>query len=447
MVSPKHAVVALCIALACASAHAQTEIQFWHSMTGALGDRVAALADGFNQSQKLYKVVPVYKGGYADSMAAAVAATRAGNAPHIIQIFEVGTATMMAAAADETAKRKKGVIKPVYQVMAEAGEKFDPKTYVSAVSSYYTDKAGRMLSFPFNSSTTVFYYNKDAFKKAGLDPNVAPKTWPEVQAAAQKIRDSNATACGYTTGWQSWVHVENLHAWHNELFATELNGFESLKTELVFNDRLEVRHISLLSAWLKGGLFSYGGRANEAEAKFFGGECAMLTSSSAAYANIRKNAKFEFAVSQLPYYDDYKGAPQNTIIGGASLWVMAGKKPAEYKGIAKFFTFLSQPELQAEWHQATGYLPITQAAYDLTKKQGFYEKNPGTDISVKQMTTNKPTPISKGIRLGNFVQIRGVIDEELENVWSGKKAPKEALDDAVRRGNELLRKFEKANKG
>jgi sn-glycerol 3-phosphate transport system substrate-binding protein len=213
----------------------------------------------------------------------------------------------------------------------------------------------------------------------------------------------------------------------------------------VFNDQLEVRHIALLSAWLKGGLFSYGGRTNEAEAKFFSGECAMLTSSSAAYANIKKNAKFEFAVAQLPYYDDFKGAPQNTIIGGASLWVMAGKKPAAYKGVAKFFTFLSQPELQAEWHQQTGYLPLTTAAYELTKKQGFYEKNPGTDISVLQMTTNKPTPISKGIRLGNFVQIRQVIDEELENVWNNKKAPKEALDDAVRRGNELLRKFEKAN--
>jgi sn-glycerol 3-phosphate transport system substrate-binding protein len=450
MSSLKHVIGVVCaaavLAMANAPAQAEVEIQFWHSMTGALGDRVVNLADRFNQSQKEYKIVPVFKGGYADSMAAAIAATRAGNAPDIIQVFEVGTETMMAAVEDESnPKKRKGVIKPVYKVMADAGEKFDPKVYVQAVSSYYTDKSGRMLSLPFNSSTTVFYYNKDAFKKAGMDPNVAPKTWPQVQAAAQKIRDSNATACGYTTGWQAWVHVENLHAWHNEEFATQLNGFGGLNTTLVFNDQLEVRHIALLSAWLKGGLFSYGGRTNEAEAKFFSGECAMLTSSSAAYANIKKNAKFEFAVAQLPYYDDFKGAPQNTIIGGASLWVMAGKKPAAYKGVAKFFTFLSQPELQAEWHQQTGYLPLTTAAYELTKKQGFYEKNPGTDISVLQMTTNKPTPISKGIRLGNFVQIRQVIDEELENVWNNKKAPKEALDDAVRRGNELLRKFEKAN--
>jgi len=446
MSSLKHIVAATCTALACTSVNAQTEIQFWHSMTGALGERVTGLADGFNQSQKAYKVVPVYKGGYADSMAAAIAATRAGNAPHIVQIFEVGTATMMAAAADETAKRKKGVVKPVYQVMAEGGVKFDPKVYVPAVRDYYTDKTGRMLSLPFNSSTTVFYYNVDAFKKAGLDPNAPPKTWPDVQAAAQKIRDTNATACGYTSGWQSWVHMENLHAWHNEPYATLQNGFGGLHTELQINSKLAIRHVALLSAWVKGGLFSYGGRANEAEAKFYGGECAMLTSSSAAYANIKKNAKFEFAVSQLPYYDDYPGAPQNTIIGGASLWVMAGKKPADYKGVAQFFNYLSKPELQAEWHQATGYLPITKAAYDITKKQGFYEKNPGTDVSVRQMTGKAPTANSKGVRLGYLPQIRTAIDEELEAVWAGKKAPKEALDEAVKRGNELLRKFEQANK-
>jgi sn-glycerol 3-phosphate transport system substrate-binding protein len=446
MFSLKHVVAATCTALACTSVYAQTEIQFWHSMTGALGDRVTSLADRFNQSQKAYKVVPVYKGGYGDSMAAAIAATRAGNAPHIVQIFEVGTATMMAAAADETAKRKKGVVKPVYQVMAEGGVKFDPKVYVPAVRDYYTDKNGRMLSLPFNSSTTVFYYNKDAFKKAGLDPNVPPKTWPEVQAAAQKIKDSNASACPYTSAWQSWVQLENLHAWHNEPFATQQNGFGGLNAELVFNDKLAVRHIALLSAWAKGGLFFYGGRGNEGDAKFYSGECAMYTGSSATYAAVMKNAKFEFAVSRLPYYDDVKGAPQNTIIGGASLWVMAGKKPAEYKGVAQFFSFLSKPEIQAEWHQQTGYLPITTAAYDLTKKQGFYEKNPGTDISVLQMTGKTPTANSKGVRLGYLPQIRTAIDEELEAVWAGKKAPKEALDEAVKRGNELLRKFEKANK-
>ena len=430
-------VSAAALALAAAQAQAVVEIQWWHAMTGALGDRVAKMGDDFNKSQSEYKVNVVFKGSYADTMTAGIAAYRSGSAPHILQVFEVGTATMMAA---------KGAVKPVWQVMKDAGEPFDQKAYISAVVGYYTTPKGEMVSFPFNSSTPVFYYNRDAFEKAGLDPNRPPATWPEVMAAAAKIKVSGATPCGFTTGWQSWVQVETFSAWHNVLFATKNNGFDGTDAKLVFNSPLHVKHIANLKEWLDKGYVSYGGRDNKPEAKFFGGECAMLTSSSAAYANIAKNAKFKFAVSPLPYYADVQGAPQNTIIGGASLWVMGGKKPAEYKAVAKFLTFLSQPERQAEWHQASGYLPITMAAYDLTRKSGFYEKNPGTDVSVKQMIV-KVTDKSRGVRLGNFPQLRDVIDEELEGVWAGKQDAKTALDKAVKRGNELLEKFAKANKG
>jgi len=432
----------LCLALAAAcafgagGAQAATEVQFWYANTGAIADQILVIVNKFNASQSDYKVVAVYKGTYPEAMTAAIAAFRSGKAPHILQVFEVGTATMMAA---------KKAIKPVYEVMAQANEKFDPKEYVPAVTGYYTDTQGRMLSMPFNSSTPVFFYNKDAFKKAGLDPNKPPKTWDEVQEAALKVKAAGM-ACSFTTGWQSWVQLETMSAWHNQEFATKQNGFGGLDTKLVFNNQLLVRHIAKLSSWVKSGLFTYAGRKNEPEAKFYGGDCAMLTSSSAAYANIKKNSKFEFAVSQLPYYEDVKGAPQNSIIGGASLWVMAGGKPAEYKGVAKFFTFLSSPEIQAEWHQKTGYVPITKAAYELSKKQGFYEANPGTDISIQQLLLKNPTKDSKGVRLGNFVQIRDINEEELESVWSQKKSPKQALDDAVERGNAELRKFERANK-
>jgi sn-glycerol 3-phosphate transport system substrate-binding protein len=243
------------------------------------------------------------------------------------------------------------------------------------------------------------------------------------------------------------VQLENMSAWHNVPFATKENGFGGLDTKLEFNNEVLVRHIAKLSSWVKSGLFTYAGRTTQPEAKFYGGDCAMLTTSSAAYANIKRNAKFEFGIAQLPYYPEVKGAPQNSIIGGASLWVMAGKKPAEYKGIAKFFTYMSSPKVQAEWHQKTGYVPITKAAYELTKKEGFYEKNPGTDVAIQQLLLRNPTKSSKGIRLGNFVQIRGIIDEELEAVWAQKKGPKQALDDAVARGDAELRKFERANKG
>ena len=170
----------------------------------------------------------------------------------------------------------------------------------------------------------------------------------------------------------------------------------------------------------------------------------MTTGSSALYGNVKRNAKFEGGISTLPYYPDVEGAPQNTVIGGASLWVMSGKKDPEYKGVAEFFDFLSRPEEAAKSHQRTGYLPVTIAAYELTDKSGFYKQNPGTDVSVTQMI-RKTTDKSRGIRLGNFVQIRTIIDEELEQVWTGKKQPKQALDDAVKRGNEQLARFQKAN--
>jgi len=424
------------LALAATSALAQTEIHWWHSMTGGLNDWVVDLANGFNASQKEYKVVPTYKGTYDESMAAAIAAFRAGNAPHIQQVFEVGTATMMAS---------KGAIVPVGKVLADGGYKFDPKAYISAVVGYYTAPNGQMLSFPFNSSTTVLNYNKDLFRKAGLDPNKPPSTWPELVLAAAKLKASGVD-CPFTTSWQSWTQLESFSTWHNTLFASQNNGFGGTSARLVFNSPLHVRHIENLSNMAKQGLFHYRGRGNKADAAFYSGECAMATASSSTYASIKKNAKFEFGIAPLPYYPDVPGAPQNTVIGGASLWVMSGKKPAEYKGVATFFNYLTNPEIQAKSHQRTGYLPITLAAFELTEKSGFYKENPGTDTAVNQMI-RKTTDKSRGIRLGNMLQVRAIVNEELEQVWAGKKAPKEALDEAVKRGNEQLERFEKANKG
>lgn len=416
-------------------AFAQTEIQWWHSMTAVNGEWVNDLARQFNESQKEFKIVPTYKGQYDESMTAAVAAFRAGNAPHILQVFEVGTATMMAS---------KGAIVPVGKVMKDAGEKFDPSAYIPAVAGYYTAPNGQMLSFPFNSSTTIFYFNKDAFKAAGLPTDKAPATWPEVVAAAAKLKASGHR-CPFTTAWQNWTQLESFSAWHNVEFATKNNGLSGLDTRLKVDSPLHQRHIENLASMAKQGLFVYKGRSNIPEASFVSGECAMIATSSGFYGNVAKNAKFAYGLTALPYYPDVQGAPQNTVIGGASLWVMAGKKSEEYRGIAKFFSFISTPEVQSASHKRTGYLPITTAAYQLTDKSGFYKEHPGTDVAVTQMI-RKVTDKSRGIRLGNYVQIRSIEDEELEQVWNGKKTAKEALDAIVTRGNEQLEKFQKANK-
>ena len=414
---------------------AQTEIQWWHSMTAVNGEVVNDLAKKINATQSNYKIVPTFKGNYEESFTAAVAAFRAGNAPHILQVFEVGTATMMAS---------KGVSVPVGKVMKDSGEKFDPKSFVSAVAGYYTAPNGEMLSFPFNSSTTVFYINKDAFKAAGIDTTKAPATWSEVALAAAKLKASGHK-CPLTIAWQGWTQLESFSAWHNVEFATKGNGLQGMDARMKVNSPLHVRHIENLANMAKQGLFIYKGRASVSEASFISGECAMTTTSTGFYGNVAKNAKFNWGLSPLPYYHDVPGAPQNTVIGGASLWVMAGKKANEYKGVAQFFNYLSSPEIQAATHQRTGYLPITTAAFQLTEKSGFYQKNPGTDVGVNQMI-RKVTDKSRGIRLGNYVQIRGIEDEELEQVWSGKKTAKEALDSIVARGNDQLERFQKANK-
>ncbi|MBS7779529.1 sn-glycerol-3-phosphate ABC transporter substrate-binding protein UgpB [Acidovorax sp. CCYZU-2555] len=427
--------IAAAIAATCVSAQAQTEIQWWHSMTAVNNEWVNDLAKQFNESQKEYKIVPTFKGVYDESMTAAIAAFRSGNAPHILQVFEVGTATMMAS---------KGATVPVGKVMTDAGLSFDPKAYIPAVAGYYTAPNGQMLSFPFNSSTTIFYYNKDAFKKAGLNPDVAPKTWPEVFEAAKKLKASGHS-CPMTLAWQGWTQLESFSTWHNVEFATKANGMGGMDSRMKVNSPLHVKHIDNLGKAAAAGEFVYKGRASSAQASFTSGECAMIQTSSGFYGDVAKNAKFSYALAPLPYYPDVKGAPQNTVIGGASLWVMAGKKAEEYKGVAKFFDFLSQSKVQAASHQRTGYLPVTMAAYDLTEKSGFYQKNPGTDVAVQQMI-RKVTDNSRGIRLGNYVQIRTIEDEELEQVWSGKKSGKEALDSIVKRGDELLVRFERANK-
>ena len=433
----KHAVFASTFPLLLAGpALAQTEIEFWHAFTGRLGELVAEQVDTFNNSQSDYKVVASHKGNYSETLNAGIAAFRAGEQPDILMVFEVGTATMMSA---------KGAIKPVHEVMAEAGAEFNQDAYIGSVKGYYTSSDGQMLSLPFNSSTPVLWVNRDALQAAGIDPNTDMSTWEKVGGVLDALKASGHS-CPLTTAWQSWIHLENFSAYHDTPFATKANGFEGVDTNLALNGPAQVAHISAMGEWAKDGKFIYAGRRNEGGANFRAGECALFTESSAGYAGIKAEAEFDFEVRPLPYWQAVASEPQNTIIGGASLWVMEGQSADEYKGVAAFLNFLSSSEIQAKWHQDTGYLPITAEAAKLTKEQGFYEKNPGTDIAVMQMTAKQPTSNSKGLRLGSFDQIRGIIDEELEAVWSGDKSAQEALDSAAKRGDALLRRFEQANR-
>ncbi|NQW53240.1 MAG: sn-glycerol-3-phosphate ABC transporter substrate-binding protein UgpB [Rhodospirillales bacterium] len=430
-------VAAAAVLASASTAFAQTEIQFWHAMGGNLGEAVNAQIEGFNKSQTEYKVVPVYKGSYTETLTAAIAAFRAKQAPHIVQVFEVGTANMMAA---------KGAVYPIYQLMADAKEPFDPKAFIGPVTGYYSTTDGKLLSMPFNSSTPVLYRNKELMQKAGLDPNKPPTTWPELGEMAKKAVAAGAK-CGFTPQWQTWTMIENFGAWHNLPYATKQNGFGGTDIELKFNSPAHVKHIQTLADWSKDKTFVYGGREGRSTALFNAGDCAFHIASSASASGIEKALTPEkVGISMMPYWPDVIAKPQNSIIGGATLWVLQGKPAAEYKGVAKLMTYLSSGPVQAKWHQETGYVPVSLSAAEITEKAGFYQKNPGRDVAVMELTLNPPTENSKGLRIGNFVQIRDIVDGELEAVWSGKKDAKTALDDAVKAGNDQLKRFEAANK-
>jgi len=417
-----------------AAASAQTEIDFWHAMGGQLGERTDAFATTFNGMQDRCVVNSVYQGNYTETMTTAIAAFRAGEQPHIVQVFEVGTATMMAA---------EGAVYPVHRLMADQGIEFDEGAYIPAVISYYSDTDGNLLSLPFNSSTPVMWVNLDLFAANDLE---IPTTWDQVIDAARVLKDAGvASPLGF--GWQSWTMIENFSAWHDIEIGTLENGFAGAGTELTIDNPAVVAHVQRLADMVAEGLFVYGGRRGDSRPQFVNGEAAMWINSSAYFGGFVADIQ-DFAFTQVPMPLDtsLRAEPQNSIIGGATLWTLAGHADAEYACAARFLDFLSGAEQQADWAQATGYVPITNAAAALMEDRGFFAENPGTDVAIGQLSRNVPTPNSRGLRFGNFVQIRDVINEELEAVWSGQKDAETALDTAVRRGNALLRKFESANR-
>lgn len=419
----KKALLALSMLCAAALAHAAQEVRLWHAMSGPLGGELDRLVARFNASQDQYRVVAFFQGPYDAVMADDIELRKGtARAPHIVQVHDAATADMM----------RSGAALPLWRVLEDSAAR-----YLPAVSAYFSDEEGRLLALPFNVSTPVLYYNRDALRQSKLDPYKPPKTWYEMPPVLGALTESGR-ACALTTTWPSWVLMETMSVWHNQAFATHHNGMADGPARLAFNTRLMVRWISMLSTWQKSGYFSYSGRNEEAEARFASGECALLTASSASYFRLREAAEFDFGVAQLPYYDDFDDAPQNTLVGGSGLWVVGGLPAGEYRGVARFLAYLSSIDVQAFWHQRTGFVPITEAAYELSRRQGFYRGHPEHEVAVRQLLAKRPTEDSKGIRLGGLRRIRGIIHEELEAVWSGAKPPLEALNTAVRRGNLLL---------
>ncbi|MDA8052264.1 MAG: sn-glycerol-3-phosphate ABC transporter substrate-binding protein UgpB [Rhodospirillales bacterium] len=418
-----------------AFAAAPARILFWHAMNGQLGDVLNRLVDRFNKSQSAVAVDAVFKGGYPETLTAAIAAWRAGQAPNIVMVFDVGTATMIAAGP---------AVKYASDLFKETGVPLDPTRYIPAVRGYYSLPDGRMGSMPFNSSTAVMWYNQDAFEKAGLDPEKPPATWPELVAAAKVLKEKKVTEFAVTSSWPTWVHFEQFSAIHNVAFATEADGFKGLGARLLVDSAPFVRNLQTLLDMSKDGTFKYAGRDNIPDPVFYSGQAAIAFNSSASRGALVKTAKFRFADAFLPYHPEIIKKPINSIIGGASLWTMTAphRTAAEYKAVAEFLAFLGQPPQDAEWAAGTGYVPVTFAGSDLLEKQGYFAKNAGTKLPVLQLERKPVTDNSKGIRLGDMPELRVIIEEEWEKELQGGFDAKRALTNAVARGNKVLTAFQ-----
>ncbi len=420
-----------------AFAAAATRIVLWHSMNGALGDELNKLIARFNASQSTFTVVGIFKGGYADALTAGIAAWRAGQAPHILQVFDVGTGSMIAAGP---------AVKQLWQLVQETGAPIKRDSYIASVRGYYSLADGRMASMPFNSSTAVMWYNQDAFEQAGLDPEKPPATWPELVQAAETLKAKKVTEYAVSTSWPTWIHFEQFAAIHNVPYATEADGFKGLDVKLLVDSGPFAANLQRLLDMAKAGTFKYAGRDNLPDPVFYSGQAAIAFNSSASRGALVKTAKFRFAEAYLPYDPAVIKQPINSIIGGASLWTMTAphRTQEEYKGVAAFFAFLGEPAQDADWAAVTGYVPVTFGGSDLLKTQGFFTKNPGTDLPIRQLERLPVTENSRGIRLGDMPELRVIIEEEWEKQLGGGYDAKTALANAVSRGNVVLRNFQRS---
>ena len=419
---------ALATMVAANPAYAQTEITFWHAMGGALGETVNKIADNFNAAQSDVVLTPVYKGTYEETLTAGIAAFRAGEQPNIIQVFDAGAATIIGA---------EGATIPAQDLLAENGTGFDINDYIAGVRYFYADSEGKMIGMPFNSSTPILYYNVAALEEAGVEP---PKTWEEFESIAPTLKEA-----GYVPLAQShlpWIFTENFMSRHNLQFATNNNGYDGAEgTELLVN-RDEIKtHFTKVKEWEEAGFFGYYGTGwADNQTPFENGEVAMWLGSSASFGGLQQSADFEFSATFLPYWEAINETGNATFIGGAALFAMSGKPDEENGAVATFFEYLASPEVQYLWHQETGYVPITHAAYDVAKEDGHYDRFPAAEIGIQQLNL-EAGEWTRGYRMGFYVQVRDVMNREYGKIFSGEATVEEAFAAIEEEGNALLERF------
>ncbi|MDR6816370.1 sn-glycerol 3-phosphate transport system substrate-binding protein [Neorhizobium sp. 2083] len=416
-----------------ADAADRVKIEWWYAISGKLGDTVQQLISDFNKSQDKYEVVGTFKGNYEETMAAMVAAYRVNQQPAILQSAERGFMTML----------NSGAVIPVDQLMAKQGYKTDWNDFIKPVAGFYIVN-GKPAALPFNSSTPILWYNADAFKAAGFD---APSdTWQGLEKQLYALKEKKITDCSMALpGDFQWSLIENYSAINNYPFATKANGYAGLDTEFVYNKTGVVGQVARLKKWVDDGVLKIAGQGVAPISLFTSGTCATIINSTASHSGVEADAKFKWSAAVMPHEE---GADvRNGTIGGASLWAVKGKSEEVQAGVAAFFNFVAQPDTQEWWSKATGYVPVTNTAYRKMKAEGYFKDHPTREIAIEQLSRGEPTDNSRGFRFGNHNQSTAILIEEIQAVWTGKKTPQEALDNSVKRGNEILRQYEKLHAG
>lgn len=419
--------------LGCASAAHATNIEFWYGNTGPVETAIKAQCDAFNASQSEHKVNCVGQGSYEVSMQKAIAAYRAKNHPVLIQFFDAGTLDLMLSDA----------VEPVQDLMPDV--KWD--SYIAGARAYYETSNGKLFAQPYNSSTLLFYTNKTELEKVGVTET--PSTWEDIIEVARKLKAAGH-ACPFVTDGDTWRVLEQFSARHGLPVATKHNGYDGLDAEYVINTTFAAKHLANLVEWRKEGLVRLAAdtKAGNYAAAFNAGECAMMEGSSGSYSASAKafDGKYDLTVNMAPMYKDY--TRHNTLVGGASIYVMKGHNQPEIEAAKAFLDFLRKPEQQMFFTANTGYVPVTTDVLDAiaASDEANSPKYATAKVGVESM--NQPaTADTRGIRLGFYVQFREVFMEETQNAFAGQQTMQVALDNAKKRGDQLLRRFEQTYKG
>jgi sn-glycerol 3-phosphate transport system substrate-binding protein len=422
-----------------ASAAERTKFEFWYGLTGDLGEVVANHCKLFNESQDKYEAVCVGQGGYDKAEQNTIAAFRAKQHPTIVQIYDAGTVNFMLS----------GAIYPANKFAKDYGFDVDWSKYFPGIANYYATSKGEMWSFPYNSSTAVLYWNKDAWAKIGKDK--APATWAEFGEDLKALKAAGVD-CGFAFDFDSWMNLEQFSAINGIPLATLDNGYGGLGAEAAFNKTAFVDHMKDFKAWMDAGYarIQTNQTGKNLIQSFADGTCASTTSSIANHGTVHNTqvAGLNWDVAKLPVIDASKRT--NSIVGGASLWVMEGKSKEEYEAAAAFLKYVTAPDTGEKYiAENTGYIPVTTAGFELLKSEGFYNdpKRRGREVAIESLTASDVTPLSRGIRLGNFTSIRAETRSELEAAFAGQKTVEQAIDAAADRSNQILRRYEQTFKG